>query len=120
MAVRVFCDNPSELLKRIKDSIREGTVETWSVDSAGDFTHVPDQWRARAWFRPVLYEDRLVLNIIGIKLKRMNKSVYGVYHGRFIEMLLTHFDNGFDRVTATAFPESGDRLGGSLERKSGE
>jgi len=29
----------------------------------------------------------------------MKKAVYGVYHGRFIEMLLTHFDEYLDLAT---------------------
>jgi len=120
MAVRVFCDNPSELLRKIRALIRDGSVETWAVDDEGDYTHVPEQWRARAWFTPTPYEDKLVLNILGTKSKRMSKAVYAVYHGRFIEMLLTHFDSEFDRASATALPTSGDRLGGTLERKPGE
>jgi hypothetical protein len=32
----------------------------------------------------------------------MTKTIYGVYHGRFIEMLLTHFDNEFSAASATA------------------
>jgi hypothetical protein len=36
----------------------------------------------------------------------MTKVIYGVYHGRFIEMLLTHFDDSFTSATATAQKES--------------
>jgi hypothetical protein len=35
--------------------------------------------------------------------------VYGVYHGRFVEMLLNHFDNRFSEATVTALPSKGDR-----------
>ena len=31
----------------------------------------------------------------------MSTVIYGVYHGRFIEMLLNHFDNRFTTVQAT-------------------
>jgi predicted nucleic acid-binding protein len=33
---------------------------------------------------------------------------YAVYHGRFIEMLLTHFDLKFTQARASALPETGD------------
>lgn len=36
----------------------------------------------------------------------MTKPIYGVYHGRFIEMLLTHFDDSFASVAATAQKET--------------
>lgn len=110
MAVRVFSSSPRSLLNEIKAAIQDGTVETWSVDAEGDFTHVPEQWKNRAWFRPVVRDDRLVFNIISSKSIKMSKVVYGVYHGRLIEMLLTHFDTKFDRASATALPVSGDLI----------
>jgi len=33
---------------------------------------------------------------------QMTKHIYGIYHGRFIQMLLTRFDDVFDVVSATA------------------
>ncbi|ERJ35113.1 hypothetical protein L810_2257 [Burkholderia sp. AU4i] len=38
----------------------------------------------------------------------MTKVVYGVYHGRFLEMLLAHFDHSFSNATATAHADSTD------------
>jgi hypothetical protein len=113
MAVRVFTDNPSWLLTRVKTAIKDGSIETWSVDADGDFTHTPEQWKNRAWFRPVVSEDKLVFNILGPKSKPISRTLYGIYHGRLIEMFLTHFDQKFSRATATALPVSGDRIGGN-------
>jgi hypothetical protein len=108
MAVRVFSDNPRGLLTNIKSSIQDGSIETWAVDSDGDFTHSPEQWKNRAWFRPVIKEDRVVFRILTPKSVTMSRTVYAVYHGRFIEMLLTHFDLRFSHATATALPADGD------------
>src|SRR5215470_18128541 len=108
MAVRVFCSNPTDLLNKIKAGIRDGSIETWQIDSDGDLTHSPPQWRNQAWFRPVALADRIVFNILGQTEKAMSKVDYGVYHGRLIEMLLTHFDEDFLRATATALPIEGD------------
>lgn len=113
MAVRVFCDNPSGLLSKVKASIRDGSIETWSVDDDGDFTHTPEQWKNRAWFRPAVLDDKLVFNILRPRSKPISRTVYGVYHGRFIEMLVTHFDDKFSQATATAMPTSGDIIGTS-------
>lgn len=111
MAVEVLCSNPKSLLDSIKTAIREGVVETWILDSDGDLTHTAEQWKNKAWFRPVIRDQQLVFNILGQKGVAMSKFVYGVYHGRFIEMLLNHFDTKFTRATATSLPIAGDRIG---------
>lgn len=108
MAVTVYCNNPGELLENIKSKIGDGNIETWKIDSAGDFTHTPEQWIYQAWMRPKIYEDHLTFIILGSTKMKMSKTVYGIYHGRFIEMLLTHFDRQFTRVYATSLPTSND------------
>ncbi len=113
MAVKVRCDAPQILLDEIKASIRSGSIETWQLDSDGDFTHAPEQWRLMAWLRPRIEDDKLVLTILAPKNTQMSRTVYAVYHGRFIEMLLTHFDQKFSLAWATALPSSGDRVRGS-------
>ena len=113
MAVRVFCKSPGTLLNNIKARINDGSIETWAIDADGDLTHSPVQWKDRAWLRPVLLEDRLVFRIIPPKGKHITRAVYGVFHGRFIEMLLRHFDLEFDRAVATALPADGDIVKGS-------
>lgn len=108
MAVIVTCDDPAALLVRIKKGIKDGDIDTWKVDSDGDFSHSPEQWRHKAWLRPRVEEDRIIFNILKRKDLDMSKLIYGIYHGRFIEMLLMHFDNHFKRASATALPSSGD------------
>jgi hypothetical protein len=70
--VRVFYNQPQTLLKAIKAAAQHGSVETWEVDSDGDFTHSRDQWRNRAWFGPVIMEDRNIFKIPGPKSKTMS------------------------------------------------
>ena len=111
MAVIVETEKPSELLQSLKQAMKERTVETWSVDSDGDFTHSPEQWANKAWFRPKIEQDRLVFRMITPKGKRMSRTVYAVYHGRFIEMLLAHFDLKFTRAYSSALPSEGDVIG---------
>ncbi len=102
MAIVINTSNPAALLAAIKKAIDEKQVETWGNDADGDFTHIPDQWKYQAWFRPVVASGVLTFGLLGKKDVTMTKTIYGVYHGRFIEMLLTHFDNDFSAASATA------------------
>ena len=102
MAIIVNTPNPAQLLAAIKKAIDDGKVDTWAYDADGDFTHWPEQWRYNAWLRPVIAPGSLIFGLLGKKDTDMTKVVYGVYHGRFIEMLLTHFDDDFSAASATA------------------
>lgn len=108
MAIRVSTAQPSALLAAIKKAIDQKKVETWSYDSDGDFTHTPPQWNQKAWLRPSVQSGALVLNILNPRGVQITKLVYGVYHGRFIEMLLTHFDDNFIDASASAAVLQGD------------
>lgn len=109
MAVKVSCADPVGLIEKIKIAIRDGTVQTWELDADEDLTHVPNQWKNRAWFHPTAEADQIVFFIFGVKSADMSSATYAVYHGRFIEMLLSHFDLEFTRAVATALPIKGDR-----------
>jgi len=110
MAVRITTSQPSALLSAIKKAIDEKRVETWSYDSDGDFTHTPIQWYRKAWLRPSIQAGALVLNVLNPKGVNLSKEVYGVYHGRFIEMLLAHFDQSFTTADATAAASIADSV----------
>lgn len=112
MAINVYTSNPQSLLAQIKQKIDEKTIETWAYDADGDFTHSAQQWNCRAWLRPNTENDRLVLNIITPKDAILSMELYAIYHGRFIEMLLAHFDKSFTRASASALPVSPDRTRG--------
>ena len=108
MAVIVDTPTPHGLLLAIKEEIGKGKIETWSVDSDGDFTHTPPQWARKAWLRPSVQDQKLILRILSPKGQKMSREVYGVFHGRFIEMLVNHFDFKFSQASATALPAHGD------------
>jgi len=92
MAVFVTADSPSQLVAEVKKAIDEKKVETWEYDSDGDFTHIPEQWRECAWMRPHVEASRVVFGIIDRSDRNLSVVEYAVYHGRFVEMLLEHFD----------------------------
>ncbi len=99
MAISVYTSKPKTLLRKIKAAINDSKIETWEYDSDGDFTHTPDQWWEKAWFRPFVNSGLLRFNLVGLDNTRMTKSTYGIYHGRFIEILLTHFRSDFVTIS---------------------
>lgn len=102
MAIIVDTTSPADLLKKIKKAIDDGKVRSWSYDMDGDFTHDSEQWKNKAWLRPKVYSGELRFGILKQKDVNLTKQVYGLYHGRFIDMLLTHFDDYFISALATA------------------
>jgi hypothetical protein len=104
MSVTVHTNKPRTLLGHIKKAIDDGHIVTWQYDDEGDFTHTTstEQWVGKAWLRPIISPGMLSFGLLSPKGVPMTKPLYGVYHGRFIEMLLTHFEDEFTEVTATA------------------
>ncbi|QGZ54297.1 hypothetical protein [Paraburkholderia acidiphila] len=102
MTIFVKTADPAALLKSIRKLIDERGIETWAYDRDGDFYHTPPQWDRKAWLRPYVVAGGLKLHLIQRKDERLTKPVYGVYHGRFAEMLLTHFDERCSSVETSA------------------
>ncbi|PTL75442.1 hypothetical protein [Vitiosangium sp. GDMCC 1.1324] len=102
MAIIVQTSTPKALLKALRKAVDDGKVAAWRYDKDGDFTHTSLQWSRKAWLHPYLGTDVLSFGLIGREEKKMTKVIYGIYHGRFISMLLTHFGEKFSSVRATA------------------
>lgn len=107
MAVMVQTTNPANLLASIKRAIDQGHIQTWSYDADGDFTHTPDQWRNQAWLRPNVVLGALKFGMLNNRNVKTTKALYGIYHGRFIEALLAHFDTNMSSIGATPMPVPG-------------
>jgi hypothetical protein len=100
---------PKTLLAAIKSAIDKGHITTWSYDSDGDFTHSTNQWARKAWMRPrIAADEALRFNIVFPRDEIADREIYAIYHGRFGEMMLAHFDSEFSRISATAQLVSGD------------
>jgi hypothetical protein len=100
-------DNSRVLLDSIIRAIREGHVNTWQYKD-GYFTHSTAQWRFKAFLKPNLGPNALTLNIVRPSSGSISSEVYAIYHGRFIEMLLAHFDGLFGNANASALAAEGD------------
>lgn len=85
--------SPNILVKRINDLIDQNRIQTWEYDMMGDYTMTPHQWKEQAWMRPAVKAGKTIkFGIIKRRDMNMSMEVYAVYHGRFAEMLLAHFD----------------------------
>lgn len=110
MAIFIKTSMPSKLLTDIKSQIKNGQIDSWSVDNDGDFTHNVVQWRYKAWLRPHVEDGRLVMGILCRTDKNISVSEYAIYHGRFVEMILAHFDNRCSDIITTAMPTKYDTI----------
>ena len=111
MAVYLATNQSYYLLQEIVAAINRGEITTWSVDNDGDFTHTPPQWKHRAWFHPKVEPNRLAFYMICPLNSIISTEVYAIYHGRFLEMSLAHFDKIMTHAIATALPEGADSMG---------
>jgi hypothetical protein len=112
LAINVNANAPQALLDAIYEAIDDGSIETWSYDEDGDFSHVTSdgQWEGQAWLHPEVATAALVLTVVPPKGGAISQEAYAVYHGRFIEMLLAHFDDNFSKAVATAQAANGDLI----------
>jgi hypothetical protein len=113
MALIVETDDPNELLSSVLEEIDAGKIRTWQRQKDGKdyLTHSPEQWRYAAWMKGQVSEGELVFNIYPTRGKTVTSEAYAIYHGRFAEMLLAHFDRNFHRASATALATSDDEVG---------
>lgn len=108
MSISFLTDNPSKLLKDFKKKIDDGDIVTWSYDKDGDFTHTPDQWKNRAWLKPIEAGDRLRFNIIGSKTHELTWTIFSVYHGRFMEAMIRHCRSLYTIAQCPSKPSDND------------
>lgn len=110
MSIFVKTKSPALLIERIKAEIEKGSIVTWSIDSDGDFTHTAEQWKYQAWIRAKVEPERVVFFIICRNDKDLSVEDYGIYHGRFTELLLNHFDKDCDSIEVTPLATSYDSV----------
>ncbi len=110
MSIFVSTKEPNRLVEKIRSDIELKKIDTWSVDSDGDFTHSAEQWRYRAWLRAKIEEGRVVFFIICRKDRNLSVLDYGIYHGRFVEMLLNHYDKECTKIEVTPLATKYDSI----------
>lgn len=116
MAVFFTCEAPHALLQAFQDCIDQsepkGSIRTWvRSDDRRFYTHRAEGWARKAWFRPSVSQMTLTFNIVKPANQNISTIAYAYYHGHLIETFLTHFDNRFTDVRATAMPAANDLVG---------
>lgn len=113
MAIHVGTSDPSNLINKIRELIDSKSISTWSYDQDGDFTYEVEQWKNRAWVHASSEEGRVVFSVLCRKDKNMSVIEYAVYHGRFVEMLLTHLDQQCINIEVTPLASKYDIINAS-------
>lgn len=103
--------DPQGLLAALKSKIDAKGIRTWTYDGDGDFTHTADQWNREAWMRPAVTVDGLVMSIVPPKGEHISSVIYAIYHGRFVETVIRHFDTSLaGPVSVSPLPEGDDQI----------
>lgn len=110
MAILIKTNDPQQLLRDIKEAIDNNVIQTWSYDKDGDFTHTLEQWKYNGWMRPhteiINNNFNMSFGFLGNTSVVTTKAIYAVYHGRFAEMLLAHFDEQISNILLTSMPKT--------------
>lgn len=110
MSIYVKTGNPNKLINDINEKIKNTAIDTWSVDRDGDYTHTAQQWQYHAWIHPIIEPGRVVFAILGRTSENLSVIDYAIYHGRFVEMLLAHFDQQCISIEVSSLASNYDNV----------
>jgi len=100
MPISFSSSSATLLLSSIKSAIDKDTVKTWAYDSDGDFYHKATQYDRKGFLKPTVDGSKLSLNYIPLKdLSQVPTDIKGVLYGRFLEMMINHFEASFSTET---------------------
>ncbi|RDC54145.1 hypothetical protein DU508_23215 [Pedobacter chinensis] len=107
MHITVYTNDAKKLVTTIKEYINNGTLKTWSVhiDSKNHFIFYhstkSEQWENSLYVKP--FGNKLNTEIYfklteddGIPIEC--DSTYGYLLGRFVEILIVHLSNLYERI----------------------
>ncbi len=89
MAILIRTNHPNIVIEEIKRRIDSHQISSWSYDDDGDFLFLKDG--IIAWMRPKVLPNRLDFYVVGRNDLKMSIGEYAVFHGNFVELLLTYF-----------------------------
>lgn len=111
MAIYITTNRAEELQAQIEKKIKQYEIRTWKIvkkDSITYFTHSDKQkqWDDKALLRPYIKGNDLIFGISNAHdTEGIDGMMYAVYHGKFLQTLLYHFDDMFSNASATAFAD---------------
>lgn len=102
MALIITTNNPCDIIRRFRELVNNNQIQTWQVDSDGDYTIALDQWRNKAWMRPSVNDNgQLIYHFVSSTKHPITRALYGIFHGRLAATLLAHFDTDMDKLEIT-------------------
>lgn len=104
MAIIITCKNSVSLRNSIIDAIMNGIEDSWIIDEMGDFTLSSPQFKYEAWLRPNITDTGIVFGIIGQENVKLTSYNYAIFHSRFVEFLLFHFDDSCENISISPMP----------------
>jgi hypothetical protein len=107
MSIIVKSAKPRDLISSIKRHIDSKGTVLWTYDSDGDFSY-QGEYHGRAWLRPHIAEDQIRFVVLTSKGTTMARLTYAIYHAKWVELLLSNFDEDFSSATISALPGQGD------------
>lgn len=96
--LKIITSKPKTLLKNIKEKIDNNQIRTWDYDKDDDFYHTAEQWSERAFLRPEIEAEGVILKLVWPENSPEERIVSAIYHGRFCEMLCSHFKDSFTSI----------------------
>ncbi|HBK30738.1 MAG TPA: hypothetical protein DDZ96_00455 [Porphyromonadaceae bacterium] len=105
MAIIIKTETPDTLLDEIYEGIQSKKVDKWASTADGRLTYASLLWKNEAWFKPQIWVEEKELRFGLIKRKdrkHISTKLYTMFHTKFVEMLLSHFDTLFREVTVSA------------------
>jgi hypothetical protein len=105
MKILIQTNSPDQLRSIIFKNVEDEKIKTWIIrkDSSGNrfLTHKPEQWYDLALIGFDATSNQLEARITWWKDKEPSEDVKGYYLGRFVEILMVHFNRYFNNITIT-------------------
>jgi hypothetical protein len=108
--IQITTESTTELFDAIRERVRSLRIQEWIIDDDDDLTYASAPWKNLAWMRIRKTTSGLRVNIIGNDEYDITREIYAIYHARFIEMLLTNFEELFESAEATALATKSDLI----------
>jgi hypothetical protein len=114
MAILTTTKNPKGLVAALKAAIKIRAAHTWVHRATAKykdlFTHNGEgnRFLEAAFFCPSVVAGGVIFNLYSPGSKPVEYGVWGVYHGRFVELLVNHGDDLCEFIEVPPLPTAGD------------
>ncbi len=120
MAIIVSTPAPKAVIANLKSEIKNGRAHTWihsfrPTEPWDSFSHNGEDNRLLflASFSPTPIVGGVIFNLFSPGGRPVEHGIWGVYHGRFVELILNHGGDSVEDVLVTPKP-----MGSDVQRKS--